>query len=148
MPSFLPLRDSCPQMALKYTSTRGLCVHLQDFFVCMFVKNIKTRTYAEHDIEVPFFGLWKSLLFRKQNQLLPPTLWPLIWKRSVKAEAEGEKSWKPELVSRPVSLALGPGHFSSSSAPGMKAQTLSGFDRPAENSCICDCFFYFYFFTF
>lgn len=51
--------------------------------------------YVEQGIEVPFLGLLKSLLYRKQNQLLSPApVWPLIWKRSVKAEGEAEKAWK------------------------------------------------------
>lgn len=60
-----------------------------NFFVYMFLKNVKKWTSLEQDVEVPFFGLWKSLFYRKQNQLLPPASWSLIWKRSVKAEAVG-----------------------------------------------------------
>lgn len=90
-PTF-PLKAQVLKMVFKYTSTRGLCIHLQIFWlVDMFLKNIEKWTFAEQVVDIPFLGLLKPLFYRKQNQLLPLAPWLLIWKRSVKAEGRGRR---------------------------------------------------------
>lgn len=86
--------------------------------------------------------LWPLEIFIIQKTKPAPPSYPAA---SVKAEAEGEKARKPELVG-PVSLAPGREPFSSNFTPHMKALTLSSSDHLAENGCIYDCFFFFFLF--
>lgn len=63
----------------------------------------------------------------------------------MKAEGEGEKGWKLELVSRPENLALGGGpEFQPHFSLWREAATVSTFDCPAENGYMCGCFFFFF----
>lgn len=86
--------------------------------------------------------IWPFEIFIIQKTKPAPPSCPVASDLEELCESAGREGEGLEagVVSRPVSLALGRGPFSSISAAHLKAVTMSGFDHHAENGYICDAF--------
>lgn len=118
------------------------------WFVYMFLKNIQKWTYVEQGIEVPFLGLLKSWLYRKQNQLLSPSRARVasdsgrgLWKQRARGRRVGSWSWCPGLRTLPWAVGL---NFSPISACGVKLpQCLPLIAQLKMATCVGAFFFFF-----
>lgn len=101
MPWFLPHNAEVLKMVFKYTSTRGLCGHLQIYF-CLFIcfliilrnELLQNKAYKFH-----FSAFWKLHYTENKtsSSLLPHDLWSGrgLWKRRVKGRRLRSGSWCP-----------------------------------------------------